>query len=138
MFKETVRIETKRRRQRIWIPSWPNFAWKSHADDTAAFEDENPDALDRLNSKSFSAPRNPEHLPPQTTRHALGVALYDVGHFLKRNESPFAIKIALAIALVSMPAYFRSTASFFYRERGLWVLVMVALTSTAYVGDSAL
>jgi len=35
-----------------------------------------------------------------------------------------------------MPAYFSSTSLFFQRERGVWVIIMVALTTTQFVGDT--
>lgn len=35
-----------------------------------------------------------------------------------------------------MPAYFASTSYFFQRERGVWVIIMIALTTTQFVGDT--
>jgi hypothetical protein len=35
-----------------------------------------------------------------------------------------------------MPAYFPSTSYFFQRERGVWVVIMSALTTTQFVGDT--
>ena len=35
-----------------------------------------------------------------------------------------------------MPAYFPTTSYFFQRERGVWVIIMIALTTTQFVGDT--
>lgn len=42
---------------------------------------------------------------------------------------------ARCVGLCSLVAMFPSTAWFFYHNRGVWVLVMICLTSNQYLGD---
>lgn len=121
-FKETVAIERKRRKRRLWFPRWAKvrFLRARGGDDAAAFEDEDPDAIDQLDRSAFTAARHPDYRPPKSRTQLVGIALHNVIHFFGRKDFLFAFKIATVLALVSMPAYFRSTAWFFYRERGIW------------------
>ncbi|ORY69419.1 hypothetical protein BCR35DRAFT_307980 [Leucosporidium creatinivorum] len=137
VFRATIQVEKKRRKPRIWTPEWAKFQWGNpHGGEEAAFEDENPDDLEKLNPHSFSAARNPDFRPPKSTRHVVGIAIYDAIQIFSRKDVLFGVKLAIIMGLVSMPAYFASTSYFFYRERGLWVIIMAAITSTQYVGDT--
>ncbi|KAK4050247.1 hypothetical protein OIV83_003568 [Microbotryomycetes sp. JL201] len=135
VFKEVAKIEEKRTRLRIWTPKWAKVQF-GNPDENAPFEEENPDMLSRLDPKAFVAARNPDYRPPQTRSQIIGIWAYDALHFFTRKDFLFATKVAIILALVSMPAYFPTTAWFFYRERGVWVIIMVALSSTQYVGDT--
>lgn len=121
-FKETIAIERKRRKRRFWFPQWTkrHFQRSRGGDTSAAFEDEDPDAIDRMDRSAFTAARHPDYRPPKSRWQLVGIAVHDAIHFFGRKDFLFAFKIAVVLALVSMPAYFKSTCWFFYRERGIW------------------
>lgn len=123
LFRETISIERKRRQPRFWAPHWAKVRLhRSRNDAEATFEDSNPDDLDALNHRSFTAARNPDFRPPRGRQQLVGIALYNFTHFFARKPFLSALKVAIVLGLVSMPAYFRSTAFFFYRNRGIWVI----------------
>ncbi|KAM0786302.1 hypothetical protein ACM66B_001780 [Microbotryomycetes sp. NB124-2] len=135
VFREVAKVEQKRTKLRLWTPTWAKFQFGNPNED-ATFEEENPDMLARLDPQAFVAARNPDYRPPKKRSQIIGIWLYDAMHFFTRQDFLFATKVAILMALVSMPAYFPTTAWFFYRERGIWVIIMVALSSTQYVGDT--
>ncbi|GAA5852185.1 hypothetical protein JCM8547_006692 [Rhodosporidiobolus lusitaniae] len=132
---ETVlSIETKRRRPRFWFPDWR----KARFDHTGAedeYGDEDPDALRTLNTQAFCSPRHPDYIPPRGPLQVLGVKLFQLSEIATRRDVLFGVKAGVLIGLCSMPAYFPSTAFFFYHERGVWVLIMICLTTNQFVGD---
>ncbi|KAL8292379.1 hypothetical protein RQP46_001845 [Phenoliferia psychrophenolica] len=142
VFRETAEIEKKRRKARVWTPDWAKVKFRSGAED-AGNEDERPTDVPGFQStvpgfdrSVFSAARDPDYVPPSKRSHIIGVSLYGATHIFRRSDFWWGVKVALLIGLISLPAYFQSTAYFFYRERGVWVLIMAALTSTQYVGDT--
>ncbi|GAA5991944.1 hypothetical protein JCM11641_001599 [Rhodosporidiobolus odoratus] len=135
LFETMVKIEEKRRRPRFWFPDWRKARFARTGAQEQDYGEEDPDALRDLNMQAFSAPRNPDYTPPQTLFQVLGIKLHQVADRLTRRDALFGLKAGILIGLCSMPAYFPSTAFFFYRERGIWVLVMICLTTNQYIGD---
>ncbi|KAK4700228.1 hypothetical protein P7C70_g6023, partial [Phenoliferia sp. Uapishka_3] len=141
LFKEIAGIEKKRRKARLWTPEWAKM--KFHGPSGALNEDERPTvvpgfepAVAGFNRTAFHSARHPDYNPPSNNFHILGIKLYDLSQVFRRDDFWFGVKASLLIALVALPAYFRSTAYFFYKQRGVWVLIMAALTSQQYVGDT--
>ncbi|SCV72848.1 BQ2448_4385 [Microbotryum intermedium] len=133
--KECHTIGKKRQTVRLWTPEWAKFHFAtSHPE--ATFEEESPDSVELINRSVFRAPRDPDHTPPRTALQLLGVKFNLFLHFFVRKDFLFAVKLAIVIGLCAMPAFFRTSCYFFYRERGIWPLVMIALTSTLYIGDT--
>ncbi|GAA5882877.1 hypothetical protein JCM16303_006623 [Sporobolomyces ruberrimus] len=135
VYESVLRIEKKRRRPRIWFPDWS----KARFDKTSAQEgvdDEDPDSVGDLDIHSFSAGRHPDYRPPKTAFQLLGVRLANFGERITRRDVLFGLKAAVLMGICTMPAYFPSTSFFFQRERGVWVIIMIALTTTQFVGDT--
>ncbi|KAK4049887.1 hypothetical protein OIO90_005276 [Microbotryomycetes sp. JL221] len=135
LFNEVARVEKKRTKLRLWLPTVARFKFGNTNDD-ADFEEENPEMLSRLDPEAFVAARNPDFRPPTRRSQIIGIQLYSIMTFFSRADFLFALKAAIILALISMPAYFRSTAWFFYREKGVWVVIMAALSLTQYVADT--
>ncbi|GAA6062092.1 hypothetical protein JCM10212_002342 [Sporobolomyces blumeae] len=135
VFEFVISVEEKRVRPRLWFPDWSKARFDK-SDGQAEQQDEDPDADDNLDVHAFTAPRHPDYRPPKTSLQLLGVRLHKITDRITRRDVLFGVKAALVMGLSSMPAYFQSTSLFFQRERGVWVVVMVALTTTQFVGDT--
>ncbi|GAA6054703.1 hypothetical protein JCM3770_000038, partial [Rhodotorula araucariae] len=134
LFETVLKVETKRRRPRIWLPNWKKarFTRSSAAEE---YGEDDPEELRDLNTAAFSTPRNPDSVPPKTLVQYVGVQVTGVLDLLARRDVLFGIKSALLLGLCSLPAMFPSTSHFFYVNRGVWVLVMICLTSNQFLGD---
>ncbi|GAA5957141.1 hypothetical protein JCM21900_003109 [Sporobolomyces salmonicolor] len=135
LFEEALKIEKKRKKARVWFPDWSKarFAWTSAE---GGYQDVDPDSFAEFDTQAFSAPRHPDYRPPKTVMQLFGVRLHRVAARLAKRDVLFGCKAAVLLGLCSMPAYFSTTCFFFYRERGVWVLIMIALTTTQFVGDT--
>lgn len=81
--------------------------------------------------------RDPDNQPFQTPLlNALGYIDKALG-FLSNREFLFAVKAGVLTILVALPAYFPTSAGFFYYNRGLWVIIMAQLTLSLYSGETA-
>ncbi|GAA6035596.1 hypothetical protein JCM8097_004920 [Rhodosporidiobolus ruineniae] len=135
LFETVVKLEEKRRRPRVWFPDWKRFQFSRTGGEENDYGDQDPEALRELNTQAFSAPRHPDYRPPKTLIQVLGVKLYNFSELITRRDVLFGVKAGILIGLCSMPAYFKTTSYFFYHERGIWVLIMICLTTNQFVGD---
>ncbi|GJN90426.1 hypothetical protein Rhopal_003437-T1 [Rhodotorula paludigena] len=120
LFETVLKLETKRRR--------PSAAADQYGED-------DPEELRDINTRAFSAPRDPDYKPPKNLTQYIGVKVARFADLLTRPDVLFGIKSAVLLGLCSLVAMFPSTAWFFYHNRGVWVLVMICLTSNQYLGD---
>ncbi|EPQ28128.1 uncharacterized protein PFL1_06939 [Pseudozyma flocculosa PF-1] len=81
--------------------------------------------------------RDPDALDPEGTLQILGQRLYFGVARLFQGHLLFGVKAAVLIALVSLPAYMRSSAAWVYRNRGLWTIFMAQLTLARFRGETA-
>lgn len=69
------------------------------------------------------------------TRHPLGKAILGTYHWLTCDEGLFALRMVVVTIAVSIAAVLPNTAGFFYRERGLWALIMSQTGLLVYMAD---
>lgn len=79
--------------------------------------------------------RDPDHEPPRTWFHLLGYALVRIMQAFQKPLFFFALKSAVVIVIVAIPAFLRETAGWFYHQRGLWAIIMVSFTQAPFTGD---
>lgn len=65
----------------------------------------------------------------------LGRTISTFYRFLVSPDSLYAIRMAVVSIAVVIPAVIPHTAGFYYRERGLWALIMAQTTMLAYMAD---
>jgi Putative ER transporter, 6TM, N-terminal/Fusaric acid resistance protein-like len=106
-----------------------------------ASENQDPEDIphipDRDNEqKLLVQPRNPDAGPPTNIGHLAGRVLVSFFKLLGRPDVFFAVKAGIVTVLVAMPAYFKSTAGWFYFNRGIWAVIMTALTIAQFTADT--
>jgi uncharacterized membrane protein YccC len=65
----------------------------------------------------------------------LGRAISSFYRFIVSPDSLYAIRMVVVSIAVVIPAVIPHTSGFFYRERGLWALIMAQTTMLAYMAD---
>ena len=78
---------------------------------------------------------NPDALPPTTDMGRSLVKIGAVFRFLKSDEGIFSLRVAVVSVALWVPAVCRSTAWFYYGNRGLWALIMAQIGLAVYSGD---
>ncbi|KAE8239564.1 hypothetical protein A4X13_0g8141 [Tilletia indica] len=146
LLKVFEKLDCFHRKARFWMPSLPHvldfrlFASAiGHADESGGDEDETH-VEGMTSSEEFdwcqTKKRDPDALEPTNWIERLGRALYNGAHHIFRGNILFSIKAGILILIASLPAYFKSSAFFFYTERGIWVLIMCQLTLTRWRGET--
>lgn len=88
--------------------------------------------------ETTSNSRNPDYVDvgkPTVLQH-LARQTSDAFSWLRSESFLFALKAALVIAVSAIPSLLPASAYFFYTNRGIWSVIVIALTLTGYAGDT--
>ena len=87
-------------------------------------------------SQQFRKLRDPEHNPPQNTLEKVGDRIRKIPHALRSDSSAFGLRVAAATMTLGIVCYLHDTQVFFLEQRGLWSLVMIAISMSRTSGQS--
>ncbi|KAJ0413216.1 hypothetical protein BJY00DRAFT_320006 [Aspergillus carlsbadensis] len=143
LVKQVSRILAKSSRVRLWLPSSSRYAlaWmsgkKGDAPATAQVNDTDPDKPPDESTKT-AVPAT-LHLRtesnPRRRRAGLAHGVLRLHHWFTNSEGLFALRMVIVSIAVSIPAVLPRTAGFYYREKGLWALIMGQTGLLVYMAD---
>ncbi|BFZ57550.1 hypothetical protein PYCC9005_004602 [Savitreella phatthalungensis] len=81
--------------------------------------------------------RDPDADPPRNVFHLLGRSIVSLGQTLRHDHIWFAIRGGVLVGIVAIPAFLSSSAGWFYRNKGLWAVIMAAFSLAPYNGETA-
>ncbi|KAH8652588.1 hypothetical protein BGZ61DRAFT_374747 [Ilyonectria robusta] len=157
LLSRIIELETIRTSQRLWLPTRlaSLFGWMStteYSEDTPA-ADIGDAVTTRISpaSSAYARPPGRSHAhqdikssraelasmrtPNSRRRSRVSQVLLDTAHWLGNAEGTFAIRMAIMSIALSIPAVIPPSAGFFYRENGLWAVIMAQLTLLPYTAD---
>jgi len=110
-------------------------------DEDLARTDEDPEDIPHIHDPENDEPiqvqkRNPDAYPPTNVGHLIGRAVVMFFKFLTRPDIFFAIKAGICTVLIASPQYAKSTAAWWYENRGIWAVIMTALTISQFTADT--
>lgn len=114
----TSEIEKRRRRFRLFLPVWG----KVQFGEDRANEDFDNEFVD-----DTSHPRNPDFFPSSQPSNIQVIAthFHRIVRFLTSPSFQFAVKGGIIVAALSVTAVATpASASFFYRNRGIWTIIV--------------
>ena len=85
---------------------------------------------------ALSEKKDPEHLPPTTWYQRLTDHLRVIPDTLGSPESAFGFRAAVATISMAILGYIRQTSHFYIAQRGVWAVIMTAISMNAHVGVS--
>ena len=150
LITELHRIDNSQQLPKLWLPDFLEVSkWiarggeqkeKAGHEDLAG-EDQDPEEIPHITDPDKETPlqvqkRNPDAGPPTNIGHLIGRELVRCYHLLGRQDIFFAIKAGILTVLVAMPSYFPMTAGWFYLNRGIWAVIMAALTVAQFTADT--
>lgn len=83
---------------------------------------------------ALSGSKDPEHLPPVTWYQRATNYLRAIPVFLGSAESAFGFRAAVASISLAILAYIRQTSHFYSAQRGVWAVIMVAISMSPHAG----
>lgn len=104
-------------------------------------EDQDPEDIPHLTDpeneeKLEVEKRNPDAGPPTNIGHLIGRVVVGFYKLLLRPDILFAIKAGIIAVLIASMAWSKTTAAFWYDNRGIWVVIMCALTISQFTADT--
>lgn len=83
---------------------------------------------------ALSVSKDPEHLPPATLYQRATNSLRIIPGFLGSPESAFGFRAAVASMSIGILTYLRQTSHFYISQRGVWAMIMVAISMSPHAG----
>lgn len=135
---------------RWWIPGIVEISkWLAQGGETTqntgpredlAGDDQDPEEIPHTSAEEeqplLIQKRNPDAAPPTNIGHLLGRAIVQSWKFIMRPDIFFAIKAGIITVLTATMQWAPSTAAFWYENRGVWVVIMCALTISQFTADT--
>lgn len=78
--------------------------------------------------QSLSTKKDPEHLPPSSIYQRMTDRLRVVPKFLGCDASKYGFRAAVAALSLALVGYLRQTHEFYAEQRGIWAVIMVAIS----------
>jgi hypothetical protein len=127
-------LEKERTRVRIWFPTGLRKfgAWAfggSRAPAIGAPSVNDLPQADKATIEELQQSFKRVHKPTRK-RNKISSMILGFGHWLSNEEGIFAMRVLVATLAAAVPAVCTRSAGFYYREKGLWALIM-AQTGTA-------
>jgi Putative ER transporter, 6TM, N-terminal/Fusaric acid resistance protein-like len=105
-----------------------------------AADDIDPEVMPQTNSEDeqplLIQKRNPDAAPPTNVGHLIGRVVVKSLKLVMRPDIFFAIKAGIITVLTATMQWAPSTAAFWYENRGIWVVIMCALTISQFTADT--
>ncbi|KAF8629340.1 hypothetical protein AX15_003501 [Amanita polypyramis BW_CC] len=142
MLDHIIGLEEKRRSETIWTPVQYLFKWSSVAisDNIEKDDEENPELIEGIEDfDDYGRPqkRDPDALPPSNPFELIADYLYYAAAGVLSGNTLYAIKAGVLTVLLFLPLFFKSSASFAYRQYFVWVAFMGQLSLSRFRGDTA-
>lgn len=150
LLARVVELEKHRTKTRIWPPTGLRQAgaYLTKHDSTPGVSSPGDDPVEahKLNRKEKKKQKS-EHEPGTQEqfdalrfhgghkRSKLSKIVLGVADWFSNTEGMYALRILVVSIALALPAVFHSSAGFYYREKGLWALIMAQTGLVTYTAD---
>ncbi|KAF1989874.1 hypothetical protein K402DRAFT_325398 [Aulographum hederae CBS 113979] len=86
--------------------------------------------------QAYKTRKDPEHLPPQTWYERLGDKIRTIPRVMRSTQSAHGFRVAVATMSIGLVGFVHQTQQWFLAERGIWALIMVAISMSPTSGES--
>ncbi|KAL7419840.1 hypothetical protein Q5752_005756 [Cryptotrichosporon argae] len=135
-------LDRARQKKQLWYPrvsSLVKHFSKAHAkEDATARDDGDPNYGDLDDGAALGEAkcRDPDHVPFDTPAYNAFSKLEILPDLLWSRSAMYAVKAGAIGVLTSLPAYFKSSTSFYYYNRGIWCTIMLISALAVFAGDT--
>ncbi|KAF9560292.1 hypothetical protein CPC08DRAFT_708223 [Agrocybe pediades] len=98
-------------------------------------DEEDEDLVEKERTAEPPKRRNPDAFPPTTMFGKTVLKVAPFFRFFKSTEGIFALRMGIVSVALWIPSVCRSSAWFYYSNRGLWALIMSQTGLALYAGD---
>lgn len=141
---QLIALMEARQKVRLWFPRGLRYAvdWVSRGNrvvpvNAVQSPAVDPDAVE-AQSKAAQQQLRISRGYKVRQRSGLGKALLGTYHWLINAEGMYALRVVVVTIALAIPAVIPSSAGFYYRQKGLWALIMGQTTVVVYMSDFTL
>lgn len=145
VLEQVVALMKERQRVRLWFPRGLRYAfnWVFHREAVApVLAAQSPGGVDpdvvEEQSKAAQQSLNMSRGYKIKRRSGLGRMILGTYHWLINADGLYAMRMVVVTIALAIPAVIPSSAGFYYREKGLWALIMGQTTVVVYMSDFTL
>ncbi|KAG2357359.1 hypothetical protein BDR07DRAFT_1420585 [Suillus spraguei] len=118
MLKEIIRLETERKKPKLWLPSLPKLFSRTIGEPSVIIQHDDDD-------------EDPEMIPGIDPAW-----MTDLGKAVKRGNVLFALKAGALTVILAIPSFLKSSAEFAYENKFVWAVFMAQFTLARFRGDT--
>lgn len=142
LLAHVIQLLKKRTRNRIWVPFRLRYAMKWLANGRlstlglgSSTTDGDPDTLEKQTREAYRQLHiSKGYYTPQRQR-LLSRAIRGSYLWLTNPAGMYALRMVVVTIATAIPASLPSTASFYYRERGIWGTITAQIAVLVYMAD---
>ncbi|KAJ5786336.1 uncharacterized protein N7503_011548 [Penicillium pulvis] len=141
VLEQIVALMTERQKTRLWLPKGLRYAvyWVLRKNSVAPVivnqeSVADPDAVEAQSKAAQQSLRISRGYRVKK-RSGLGRAIIGTHHWLINADGMYALRMVIVTIALGIPSAIPSSAGFFYREKGLWALIMGQTTLVVYMSD---
>ncbi|KAJ6007600.1 hypothetical protein N7540_011576 [Penicillium herquei] len=141
--EQLIALMKERQKVRLWLPKGLRYAvnWalrrNAVAPVIAAQTPNDPDVVEE-HSKAAQQSLRISRGYRVKQRSGLGRAILSSYHWLINADGMYAMRMVVVTIALAIPAVIPASAGFFYREKGLWALIMGQTSLVLYMSDFTL
>ncbi|KAI0266396.1 hypothetical protein BC834DRAFT_969435 [Gloeopeniophorella convolvens] len=142
LVQKSGEISARRKRVRVWGPSSVKHvlnalfkARRKSEERTFGEEEKNESFQDEEDDQEKEYHLDPDSQPPTNVIQKFMNVLHLILQWLKTPEALFVFRYILITILMWLPSVFKTTAHFYYVNKGIWSLIMAQTILTVYAGD---
>lgn len=98
--------------------------------------DEDPDDISTPNLDITVQRRNPDALAPTSIFHYFGAKMIKIYKLLMNKHLWFWIRSGVLTCVCATPFFCRTTASWYYNNRLVWIVIMCGVSTAEYTGET--
>lgn len=137
--EQVTLLEKERNRVRLWLPTGLRKfgAWAfggSRAPTIGAPTIDDMPQADKATIEEVQQSFRRVH-KPKRKRNKISAIILGFGHWLSNDEGIFALRVLVATLAAAIPAVCTRSAGFYYREKGLWALIMAQTCTVSFSAE---
>lgn len=139
LLAHTLTLLRERRKTKPWFPTSIRYAaaWVFRRTAAAPIAEQSADDPDESSASTDEAQQLLRISRGYRARQRHGLAKIFLGayHWFICAEGLFALRMVIVTVVLGVPAVIPTSAGFYYREKGIWALIMGQTTMLVYMAD---
>lgn len=138
ILETVIDLEERRPIRRLWWPlrSIRRSLLSQLTGHQGDYDENIHNDVDKDMNQSSTQPRDPDADHPSSLYHICGYRLTKFFKSIFRPMNVFVLKVGTLAVICTIPAFCRSSAGWYYRNRGLWAVILAIMSLQRFTADT--